>query len=266
MQREITAKSIQIMYVMVAILTAIALYAPLVVVFIFSFNSAQRGMIWEGFSPKWYKEMWFDNILVASVFNTLKISGLTCGISVIGGLGCGYLISLSKKKVFLLLATFLFLPILIPDLIASLAQSLFYQWIKIGKGILTVSFSQSFFGISYVALFVSARLRTTNFKEYLLAASSLGASPFRCFIDHFIPLAIPAAVSGMGVVGALSIQDFLFAFFCGGVGSTTLSVKLYSMVKFSVNSSMNVVYVLLIFVAVCLFIFSEIYRAKEVEI
>jgi spermidine/putrescine transport system permease protein len=219
-------------------------------------------MIWEGFSLRWYKDVWGDKILIASVINTLKVVCLTCFISLIGGLSCGYLISISGKKSFTLLSSVIFLPILAPDLIIAIAQALFYRALGIEKGFFTISISQSFFGVAYVGLFVSIRLRSIDFKKYLLVSSSLGASPSQSFSNHFIPLALPAALAGSGVVAALSVQDFLYAFFCGGSGSTTLSVKLYSMVKFGVNSSINVLYVFLIVLATTAVFLSEKYSRK----
>jgi ABC-type spermidine/putrescine transport system permease subunit II len=248
------SKAIQITSVAIAVCV---LYAPILVVVLFSFNSASRGMIWEGFSLHWYRDVWSDSTLLTSALNSLKVVVLTCLLSLIGGLSFGYLVSLASGRKFIALLSMLFLPILTPDLIGALAQSLFYRSLGIDKGLYTIAISQSFFGVAYVGLVVSARLRSLDFKQYLLAAASLGATPHRSFKDHFIPLSMPAAFSGMALVAALSIQDFLYAFFCGGVGSTTLSVRLYSLVRFGLATGINVIYVAVITTAILLLFLSE---------
>lgn len=248
------SKVLQITSVLVALCV---LYAPILVVVFFSFNSAQRGMIWEGFSLHWYRDVWSDSTLLTSSLNSLKVVVFTCVLSLIGGSAFGYLASLATGRRFVGLVSMLFLPVLTPDLIAALAQSLFYRSLGIDKGLHTIAVSQSFFGTAYVGLVVTARLRSIDFKQYLLAAASLGATPLRSFKDHFIPLAMPAALSGTAIVGALSMQDFLYAFFCGGLGSTTLSVRLYSLVRFGLTTGINVIYVAFIMTAIVLLVLSE---------
>jgi spermidine/putrescine transport system permease protein len=108
-----------------------------------------------------------------------------------------------------------------------------------------------------VALFVAIRLRSLDFAQYVLAAQSLGASPLRTVRDHFLPLAAAPALAGVSIVAAMSAQDFVFAFFCGGTATTTLSVKIYGMVKFGLISSINVVYTILALGVLLLFLGSE---------
>jgi ABC-type spermidine/putrescine transport system permease subunit II len=252
----------KILFVVTATVAGIALYGPLLIVFIFSFNAAQRGMIWTGFSLRWYHDVWADAQIMEAVSNTIKVACLTCGLSLVMGLGCAYACSVLEGKRFTLLTSLLFFPILTPDLVGALGQSLFYNWIGIGKSIYTVAISQSLFGMAYVAIFVSVRLRSMEFRKYVLAAASLGASPNHILRDLFVPLSFPAAMIGTAMVSVLSVQDFLYAFFCGGPGSTTLSVKLYGMVKFGVNSSINVLYVVFVAFAACILVASDLYIGK----
>lgn len=221
------------------------LYLPLLLVIVFSFNSAQRGMVWESFSIRWYQSVWSDAAVISSLKNTMIVAIGTGALSLAGGLVAGFAISTSRGKTFSLALPFLFMPIILPDLVVALAQALLYKLVGLQQGIPTIVLSQSTFGVAYVALFVIVRIKSVPYNGYVIAAQTLGASPVRVLFDHFFPIALPAAIAGVTVVLAMSAQDFIYAFFCGGPTTTTLSIRVYSMVKFGVNSSVNVVYVLL---------------------
>lgn len=239
------------------------LYLPVLLVIVFSFNSASRGMIWESFSLRWYREVWSDEGILTALWNTLRVVSISSLISLIFGIVCGYCVTVARNRLLGALLCCLFIPVLAPDLIMALAQALSYRTFGIPKGVLTIAISHSTFGIAYIALFVAIRMKSIDFDQYMTAAESLGASPFRAARDHFLPLSIAPALAGTSIVAAMSAQDFVYAFFCGGASTTTLSVKIYGMVKFGLNSSINVVYVGLAAVVLLLFWTSEIFWKTE---
>lgn len=214
-------------------------------------------MIWESLSLRWYREVWSDKAILTALWNTMRVVSISSLISVTLGILCGYCVTLSKHRLFGFLLSCLFIPVLAPDLIMALAQALSYQTFGIEKGVLTIAMSHSTFGIAYIALFVAIRMKSIDFDQYMVAAESLGASPFRAARDHFLPLSVAPALAGMSIVAAMSAQDFVYAFFCGGASTTTLSVKIYGMVKFGLNSSINVIYVGLAATVLLLFWASE---------
>ncbi len=225
------------------------LYLPIVVIVCYSFNAAPRGMVWQGFSWRWYAEVWQNKSLMDSVQNSLQVCAATTALSVVIGVGIAFLLSEAAGRTFRLLAPLILLPILTPDLLIALTNALTYQAIKVPKGILTIAASQSVVGAAYVAIMVTVRLRSINYHAYVRAASSLGASQWRIAIDHFLPLSTTPVLLGGGVVCVFSLQDFLYAFFCGGVGSTTLAVHVYGLVRFGPHGGLNVIYVLLFVIA-----------------
>lgn len=243
---------------LLVVLTLMILYCPIIVAIVFSFNAADRGMLWEGFSLRWYSEVWTERGLLDSLANSIIVTGIACAISLAMGLACSFALSLVGGRLFGILLALVFLPILTPDLLASLSQALFYQSIGWDKNLLTIALSYSTFGLSYVALFVTARLRTLDFSSYRRAASALGASTGLIFRTIFLPLARPPAFAATILVASLFLQDFIFAFFCGGLGSTTLSVRLYGMIKFGLRPSVNVIYTLLVLSAIGMLMAAEI--------
>ena len=227
-------------------------YLPMLVVASFSFNSAARGMIWEGFSVRWYAGALSDPSLLAAMRTTGIIMLLTTVCSLIGGSVCAYLLATDKKGLRGAVLLSLLAPVLTPDLIGAIAFSRLLHFLGANLGTGTIVLSQLFFGVAYVALFITMWLRTIRFQDYVLAAESLGASPLRVFLDIFIPLTIVPSLAGAGVVAAISLQDFLYAFFCGGSGAKTVSVLLYGMVRFGTHTTLHVLYVLIVVLAGCL--------------
>jgi ABC-type spermidine/putrescine transport system permease subunit II len=253
----------RVLLVVFGSLSLLLLYLPLLLVVVFSFNSAPRGMVWESFSTRWYQSVWSDAAIMSSLKNTAAVVLGTGVVSLAGGLVSGFAIGTSREKAFSLSLPFLFMPVILPDLVVALAQALLYKLLGLQQGILTIVLSQATFGVAYVALFVIVRIKSVPYNGYVIAAQTLGASPVRVLFDHFLPTALPAAIAGVTVVIAMSAQDFIYAFFCGGPASTTLSIRVYSMVKFGVNSSVNVVYVFLAGIALLSYWLSESVLTKQ---
>lgn len=227
----------------------LVLYAPLLVVTAFSFNTDARGVVWTGFSARWYVEVWENGVLVAAVKNTCLVATMTAAGSLITGVSLGWLGANLAQTRARWLAIVLFLPILTPDFVLALGQSLLYRAFGVPAGIGTIVLSQMTYGSAYVGLFVLARLRALRFQALAVAAASLGASPGRVAIDIFAPLVLPAGCAATAIVGVFSASDFLYAFFCGGPGSGTLSVAMYSSVKFGMKPGINVLYVVFLVLA-----------------
>jgi spermidine/putrescine transport system permease protein len=229
------------------------LYLPLVVILCFSFNEAPRGMVWTGFSWRWYTDVWENQPLMEAVENSLRVATLATLLSGAIGTFAAFVVSTSGSRSFRFFAPLVLLPVLTPDLLISLANALAYRALGVSKGLSTIALSQSVVGAAYVALLITVRLRSIDFAAYVRAAQSLGASPLRIATDHFAPLAAMPLLVGAMIAAAFSLQDFLYAFFCGGVGSSTLSVHVYGLVRFGPHGGLNVIYVLAIAAAATVF-------------
>jgi len=111
-------------------------------------------------------------------------------------------------------------------------------------GLLSVMLAHITFSIGFVALSVQARMSSMD-PALVEAARDLGASPWRCFREITLPLLMPGILAGGLMAFTLSIDDFVITFFTAGVGSSTLPLQIYSMVKISVTPEVNAVSTLL---------------------
>jgi len=213
------------------------LFLPMVVLVILSFNSASRGVAWQGFTTSWYAKLLHNQAILEALSHSLEIAlqatllsgviGLCVGMTL--GRGTHWKTGLSK------IAT---LPIVLPEIVQGLSLLCFFVLLSIPLGKFSVVIAHTAFGTAYVATLVKARLAAMDplLEE---AASDLGAGQFRILRKITLPQLWPAMISGMLMVFTLSFDDFSVAFFTAGVGATTLPLKIYSMLKFGVSPEVN---------------------------
>ncbi len=234
------------------------LYAPLVVLIVFSFNDSRRTIVWRGFTFDWYATAVADQSLLEAFTNSLVIAVSATLISL--ALGTCAAIALWRFR-FPFKAIFegaLSLPIVVPEICMGVGMLVFFArvlpwpsdlpWpLSLGSIIIAhVSFC-----FPFVAVIVRARLASFN-PEQEEAARVLGASEAQFFRDVLIPHLRPALLSAALIASTLSLDDFVITFFTSGPDTVTFPVKVYAMVRFSVTPEVNAASTLLILLTVAL--------------
>ena len=220
------------------------MYVPILVVILYSFNESRISSVWEGFSLKWYEELFRDRDLFQALWNSILLGVISsCCAAVIGTLGA---YGMSKVKFPLKGAVEYVstLPMMIPEIILGMVFMAFFSLIGIpfGMGILVIAHTA--FCIPYVFMLVKARLVGMD-KSLPEAAQDLGASPARVFFDIILPLVAPAIASGMLLAFAMSMDDVIISVFVTGVDTNTLPVKIYTQLKTGVTPEINALCTLL---------------------
>lgn len=214
------------------------MYIPIVLVIIYSFNESKISSVWDGFSLKWYEELFRDKSMFEALLNSIVL-GLSSSLAaaVIGTLGAvgSYKVELKGKGVIEYLST---LPIMIPEIILGMVFMAFFSLIGLPFGMTTLIIAHTAFCIPYVFMLVKARLVGMD-KSLEEAALDLGASKIRTFFDIVLPLITPAIASGMLLSFAMSFDDVIISVFVTGVDSNTLPLKIYSQLKTGVTPKIN---------------------------
>ena len=214
------------------------MYIPIVLVIIYSFNESKISSVWDGFSLKWYEELFRDKSMFEALLNSIVL-GLSSSLAaaVIGTLGAvgSYKVELKGKGVIEYLST---LPIMIPEIILGMVFMAFFSLIGLPFGMTTLIIAHTAFGIPYVFMLVKARLVGMD-KSLEEAALDLGASKIRTFFDIVLPLITPAIASGMLLSFAMRFDDVIISVFVTGVDSNTLPLKIYSQLKTGVTPKIN---------------------------
>lgn len=233
------------------ILSMIFFYLPLVVLVIYSFNDG-KGMVWTGFSFRWYKELfqYSDNIWKAfyySIFIALISSMSSTIIGTLGAIALKWFDFKGKK----FLKNLSVLPLVVPDIIIGVSLLIMFATVKFKLGITTIFIAHTTFNIPYVLFIILSRLDEFDY-SVIEAAHDLGATNRQTLTKVIIPMLLPAIISGFLMALTLSFDDFVITFFVSGPGSSTLPLRIYSMIRLGVSPVINALSVLLIGISMLL--------------
>src|SRR3989442_236573 len=143
---------------------------------------------------------------------------------------------------------FLLMPIVIPEIMMGVAMLLFFVMIKLPLSLLTMIIAHTIFNFPVVALIVRARLRKLD-PRLEEAALDLGATPWVAFKRVTLPLLMPGIIGALLMAFTLSLDDFIISFFTAGVGSTTLPIRVYGMLRSAVTPEVNALSAILVLVS-----------------
>ncbi len=238
-------------------LSFLFLYAPIVILVIFSFNDSRRNIVWRGFTTKYYEKAWNNDGLIEAFTNSLTIAFF----STLASTALGAMVALMLWRFrFPAKAPFeaaTALPIVIPEICMGVAMMAFFQRVgwptglpwPINLGAITIAHIS--FSFPFVAMIVRARLANFN-RELEEAAKDLGASEWQVFRDIMVPYMKPGLIAGALLAFTLSLDDFVITFFTAGPETVTFPVKIYSMVRFSVTPEVNAASAVLIAITLIL--------------
>lgn len=228
-----------------SILVYCFLYAPILVLVIFSFNVARRNAVMTGFTLEWYYKLLQNADLLRSLENSLKVGIIATVFStLIGSLAALALVRYDFKGKSLFNGA-IFIPLVIPEIVMGVALLTCFVGLRIRLSLVTVILAHIAFCSSYVAVTVRARLHGFN-RTLEEAAMDLGADEWTTFRKITFPLIFPGILAGGMLAFTLSFDDFVITFFNAGVGSTTLPLKIYSMLKFGVTPEINAISTLIL--------------------
>ena len=225
------------------------LYAPILVLVIFSFSDNRNVGVWGGFTLDWYQELADSEPTKDAIWNSLRIAVASTAISVV--LGTLAALSLERftfrgRKVF---DALLYLPIIIPDVTMAVMMLLFFaeaaDVIGFSKGFATITLSHIAFNISFVSIVVRARLAGTD-EKLEEAAMDLYASRWQAFRFVTLPLIMPGILGGGLLALTLSLDDVVITQFVTGPGWTTLPVLVFSLIRKGVTPLINSVSVVML--------------------
>ena len=246
------------------------LFAPIVVLILFSFNVSRRNFVWLGFTTDWYPKLFANKDLHqravghASRSRWWRSSSATVLGSLLG-LGLARLRFRGAGAT----ETLLLLPMVTPEIIMGISLLIFFSQLLGQNGSIgQIMIAHITFCISYVAVVVRARAVSLD-PRLEEAARDLGASARGAFWHVTLPLIAPAVAAGAMLAFALSFDDLVVTAFNAGVGSTTLPIFIYSSIKFGVSPQINAISTIIVaVVSVALFLAwrSGAFRGRDTRV
>jgi spermidine/putrescine transport system permease protein len=220
------------------IMIYVFLYAPVITLIVFSFNSSKSRGNWGGFTLKWYRELFHDKQIMSSLYYTLAIALISSLVATVAGTAAAVAIHNMKKSLKSLVMNITYLPVLNPDIVTGISLMILFIFIKLDLGFLTLLLAHITFNIPYIILSVLPKLKQLN-KHMYEAALDLGAEPLKAFFKVILPEIMPGVITGFLLAFTLSLDDFIISFFTTGAGVSTLSITVYSMARRGINPKIN---------------------------
>ncbi|GMO40823.1 MAG: hypothetical protein Pg6C_01640 [Treponemataceae bacterium] len=244
------------------------MYAPIVLVIVYSFNQGRLSSVWGGFTLSWYAELARDRSMFEALRNSLTLALLTSlSSAVLGTLGASGMARRSAWKPAAraggaVMEYLSILPVMTPEIILGMTFLAFFSLLGLPFGMFTLVIAHTAFCVPYVYLLVRARLAGLD-KSYAEAARVMGAGGVRAFYDITLPLTLPAVVSGMLISFAMSFDDVIVSVFVAGVHTNTLPLKIYSQIKTGVTPKINAMCALIFVLTVFLCLAAAILARKQ---
>ena len=257
------------------------LYAPIVLLIIFSFNSGNSSVVWQGFSLKWYSELFQDRLIMQSVYTTLLVSALATAIATVAGTFAAIGFYNMGRRLRRPLMTVNDIPMMNADIVTGVSLCLFFvaafgmwngfvDWMEVNYrltaprlylGFGTLLLAHVSFNIPYVILNVMPKLRQMD-KHLIDAAQDLGCTWMQAFWKVAIPEIKPGIISGALIAFTMSIDDFVISYFTAGSSTSTLAMAIYGMTKKRVSPEINAISTLLFVTVLVLLIVVNVREAR----
>jgi len=249
------------------------LYAPIVVLIVFSFNSSRTNVVFEGIVNQgpcgpfyWFCRLADNNDVIESARNTITIALVSTFFSTLIGTMAALALQRYIFPVKQISEAALYLPIVIPEIVMGIGIlvlfSAVFTWVnttlglrgdqRLGMGLWTIIVSHVAFSVPFVTLVVRARLHGFN-RSLEEAAMDLGANELTTFRRVTLPMIAPGVLSGALLAFTLSLDDFIITFFTSGPGSTTLPIYVYGLLRRIITPEVNAlstIWILLVLVVV----------------
>ncbi len=237
----------------VTILCLIILYTPLLVVTVYSFNASKSITVWEGFSLRWYADVFVgpeSAKFKLAAWNSFVIAIIAATVStVIATLAATGMIRAGKFKLRPLSFGLISLPIMVPEIVLAVATLIFFNSIGFQRGFATIILAHITFCIPFAYLPISARMQgiENTFEE---AALDLYASKKLAFSRILLPLMGPGIISGFLLAFIVSLDDFIITNFVKGAGVETLPTAIFGAVKQGIKPNIMAISTMLLMVSV----------------
>lgn len=234
------------------------LYAPIITLVAFSFNTDKRGIVWRGFTLDNYSKAWNNSSLIEALTNSLVIALIATVFATALGALTALLMWRFRFPFKGAYEGFMALPIVIPEICMGVALLLFFvntgmmgffvsmPWpLNLGN----IIFAHVTFCFPFVAVVVRSRLVGFN-RQLEEASKDLGASEWQTFWSIIVPYMKPGLIAGALLAFTLSLDDFVITFFTSGPETVTFPVKVYSLVRRGVSPEINAASTVLIVITV----------------
>ena len=267
------------------------LYAPILLMIVFSFNSGNSNVVWQGFSLRWYEQLFHDRAIIQSVYTTLLVSALATVIATVAGTFAAVGFYSMRRRTRSMLLNVNNIPMMNADIVTGVSLCMLFVAVfglwnefavnyrviinffgtkyritfpELSLGFGTMLIAHITFNIPYVISSVGPKLRQMD-HNLVDAARDLGCTWMGAFFKVILPEIKPGIVSGALIAFTMSVDDFVISYFTAGSSVSTLSMEIYSMARKKVTPEINAVSTLLFVVVLLLLVAVNLREARQAK-
>ena len=258
------------------ILALIFMYAPILVLIVFSFNDSKSRTVWTGFSFHWYADLFSDTRILKSLATTLEVSVIAMIVATILGTMAAIGFASMRRKPRSIVMAINNIPMTNADIVTGVSLMMLFVFafgafnatlgkvfgITLRTGFGTLLLAHITFDIPYVILSVMPKFNQLDPNLYE-AALDLGASPWQAFRKVVLPELMPGILSGAMLSFTMSVDDFVISYFTAGSGASTLAMEIYAMTRKRISPEINALSTLIFAVVLLALIAVNIHSAHQ---
>jgi spermidine/putrescine transport system permease protein len=223
------------------------LYAPLLVLIAFSLTPAEYSVRWEGVTLKWYRAVWENRLIQEALWMSLLVTIPAIITATAIGTLTALVLYRTRFRGKAFVQGLLYIPLIMPSLVIGIALLLFFVAIRLELGLFTILCAHVSFCLPLTFFVILARMQRLD-RTLEEAAMDLGADEWTTFWTVTFPLLKPGIVAAALLAFPWSFNDFVITFFVAGVGSSTLPLRVYSMIRLGVSPMVNALGTLIVLV------------------
>lgn len=241
-------------------LVLVFLYAPIVLVVLYSFNAGERTGELRGLSTRWYGEVVDNRFAMLALRNSLVVGFWTTVFATTFGTMAGLALSRTPRAVRAVFDAITYIAIIIPGIVIAISTLLLFvnlfgwlnPWLayigstlgvalpEVGSGLHTIVAAHVLFTMAIVIVLVRTRLAGMD-RTLIEASADLYASPWRTFRQVTFPQLLPAILAGALLSFTFSWDDFIIAQFVAGPGQNTLPMYVFASIRRGVTPEINAI-------------------------
>lgn len=258
------------------LLAFLFLYAPIMVLVVFSFNASKSKAVWAGFTLNWYKELFQNETILHALWVTLTVSALAAIISTVLGTAAAIGFQNMKKRHRSICMTVNNITLTNADIITGVSMMLLFlfavdAWngglgrtlgLRLNLGFWSLLIAHITFDVPNVILSVTPKLKQLDPNIYE-AAQDLGDHGLHAFYKVILPEIMPGVVNGLIMAFTLSIDDFVISYFTAGAQTQTLSMVIYSMAKKQVSPEINALSAIMFLTVLTLMVIVNLRQSRQ---
>lgn len=239
------------------------MYAPMLVLAAFSLTPTEYGVGWEGFTLKWYEEVLTNKDIQRALRVSLTVAIPCVLISTAIGTLTAFVLYRSRFFGRGLFQGVLYIPLIMPDLVMGVTLLLLFTFVGISLGVMSILLAHISFSIPLATLVIIGRMQRID-RRLEEAAMDLGADELTTMRKVTLPLLMPGILAAALLVFPWSFNDFVITYFVSGVGSSTLPIRVYSMIRLGVSPTVNALGTLIVVVPLILVVIGVLLEKRRV--